>query len=109
MHFQQASGVTSLSFFSSMTKAPLLLSSGADGHICLWNVKERRLHFENENTHEGAIHSAFFLPDSMRFISAGIDNSMKLWTIDEMDYSPRVVLSRQGHTDSSAMIRFYGK
>lgn len=109
MRFQQASAVTSLSFFPNMTKAPLLMSSGSDGHICLWNIKERRLHFESENAHEGAIHSAFFLPDTMRFISAGTDNAMKLWKVDEMDFSPLMVLSRQGHTDSSAMICFYGR
>ena len=42
MHFQQAATVTSLSFFSNLTKAPLLLSAGSNGHVCLWDIKERR-------------------------------------------------------------------
>ena len=108
MHFQQASCITSLSFFTNMSKAPLMLSAGTDGHICIWNIKQRRLHFESEDAHTAPIHSAFFLPESYHFISAGEDNALKMWSVDEVDHSPRLVFARQGHTDSSSIIRFYG-
>ena len=109
MHFQQAATVTSLSFFSNLAKAPLLLYAGSNGHVCLWDIKERRLHYELEDAHEASVHTALFLPDSMRFVTAGADNAMKMWQVDEVDHSPRAVIVRQGHTDSSALIRFYGR
>ena len=91
-----------------MSKAPLMLSAGSDGHICIWDIKQRRLHFESEDAHSASIHSAFFLPESYRFVSAGEDNALKMWSVDEVDHSPRLVFARQGHTDNSSIIRFYG-
>lgn len=33
---------------------------------------------------------------------------MKIWAIDEIDYIPRLLKSREGHTQPSALIQFYG-
>lgn len=118
MSFHQSSPVTALSFYSNMSKAPILLSGGVNGNLCIWDIKvgmdycnnlqEKRLRYEYEGAHEGVVHSALFLPNEFQVVSAGSDNSLKIWAIDEVDYIPRLLKSREGHTQSSALIQFYG-
>lgn len=63
MSFKQEVSVTSLSFRTDATAAelPLLASSGGDGRVCLWDLKERRLH-HTMGAHEGSISKLQFLP-----------------------------------------------
>ena len=67
MGFKQQVGVTSLAFRTDAAAAnlPLLASSGADGRVCLWDLKERRLHHTME-AHEGNISGLQFLPRLVR-------------------------------------------
>lgn len=67
MGFKQQMGVTSLAFRTDTAAAnlPLLASSGGDGRICLWDLKERRLHHTME-AHEGGISGLQFLPRLFR-------------------------------------------
>ena len=119
MQFRQSSPVTALSFFSNMSKAPILVSAGQNGHMCLWDIKvrivpislilqEKQLRYESEDAHEGSIHSAIFLPNLYQILTAGTDNSLKIWAMDEIDYIPRLLKSREGHTNASSCIQFYG-
>lgn len=39
MTFHQSSPVTALSFYSNMSKAPILLSGGVNGNLCIWDIK----------------------------------------------------------------------
>ena len=66
------------------------------------------MRYEFEEGHEGAIHSALFLPNQFQILSGGADNKLKIWAMDEIDYIPRLLKSREGHTQSSALIQFYG-
>ena len=61
--FKQEVGVTSLSFRTdaSAVELPLLASTGGDGRICLWDLKERRLH-HTMAAHDGGISKLQFLP-----------------------------------------------
>lgn len=63
MSFKQEVAVTSLSFRTDAAAAelPLLASGGGDGRVCLWDLKERRLH-HTMATHEGGISKVHFLP-----------------------------------------------
>ena len=101
-----------------MAKAPLLVSGGKNGNLCIWDIKvhfrvlfdlqEKRLRYELEEAHEGEVHSAMFLPNQFQVLSGGNDNSLKIWSIDEIDYIPRLLKSREGHTQPSSLIQFYG-
>lgn len=55
--------MTGLSFRTDATAAelPLLASAGEDGKVCLWDLKERRLH-HTMAAHEGGISKLQFLP-----------------------------------------------
>ena len=70
--------------------------------------QEKQLRYESEDAHEGNIHSAIFLPNLYQILTAGTDNSMKIWAMDEIDYIPRLLKSREGHTNASSCIQFYG-
>lgn len=61
--FKQEVAVTSLSFRTDAAAAdvPLLASAGGDGRICLWDLKERRLH-DTMTAHDGSISKLQFLP-----------------------------------------------
>lgn len=61
--FKQEVAVTSLTFRTDAAAAelPLLASGGGDGRICLWDLKERRLH-HTMGAHEGGISKLQFLP-----------------------------------------------
>ena len=54
------------------------------------------------------MHSLQFIPNQFQFISGGGDNSLRLWAVDEIDHSPRLFQSREGHILSSTKIKFYG-
>ena len=108
MQFRQDSAVTSLSFFSNLAKAPLLVSAGENGSFCLWDLRGKCLRFQRESAHAGAIHSAFFLPGRFQLFTAGNDNSLRIWGIDEIDASPRELKSRSGHAEGASLIQFYG-
>ena len=108
MQFRQDSAVTSLSFFSNLAKAPLLVSAGENGSFCLWDLRGKCLRFQRDAAHVGAIHSAFFLPGRFQLLTAGNDNSLRVWGIDEIDGSPRELKSRCGHAEGASLIEFYG-
>lgn len=63
MTFKQEVAVTSLTFRTDAGAAqlPLLASGGGDGLVCLWDLKEQRLH-HTMPTHEGSISKLQFLP-----------------------------------------------
>lgn len=65
MTFKQEVGVTSISFRTDATavKLPVLASTGGDGRVCLWDLKERRLH-HTMAAHDGGISKLQFLPRS---------------------------------------------
>ena len=108
MEFHFDSAVTSLSFFSNLAKAPLLLSAGETGNFCLWDLRARCLRFQQESAHSRGIHSAFFLPGQFQVITAGDDNALRIWGIDEIDGSPRELKSREGHGEGASLVQFYG-
>lgn len=61
--FKQQVAVTSLTFRTDAAAAdlPLLASAGGDGRVCLWDLKERRLHHAM-GAHDGGISKLQFLP-----------------------------------------------
>ena len=61
-----------------------------------------------DHAHEGAVHSLQFIPGRYEFVSGAGDNALCIWSVDEIDHSPRVLKSREGHVQSSVQIRFYG-
>ncbi|CAM9336689.1 unnamed protein product, partial [Ectocarpus fasciculatus] len=107
--FKQEVGVTSLSFRTDAAAAelPLLASAGGDGRVCLWDLKERRLH-HTMGAHEGGISKLQFLPREPVMVSSGTDNCIKMWVFDSPDGTARLLRSREGHRAPPRAVRYYG-
>ncbi|CBJ32264.1 similar to WD repeat domain 36 [Ectocarpus siliculosus] len=107
--FKQEVGVTSLSFRtdSAAAELPLLASAGGDGRVCLWDLKERRLH-HTMGAHEGGISKLQFLPREPVLVSSGTDNCIKMWVFDSPDGTARLLRSREGHRAPPRAVRYYG-
>eukprot|EP00752_Nemacystus_decipiens_P004264 g3895.t1 len=107
--FKQEVAVTSLTFRTDAAAAqlPLLASGGGDGRICLWDLKERRLH-HTMGAHEGGISKLQFLPREPVMVSSGTDNCIKMWVFDSPDGTARLLRSREGHSAPPRSIRYYG-
>jgi U3 small nucleolar RNA-associated protein 21 len=103
-YFQQETTVTALSFRTDFLaeKFPYLASSTSDGRVHVWLLggregMERSLQETIEEAHSGSVLRAQFLNGEPLLLTAGDDNSMKLWIFDSPTGSCRLLRSREGH------------
>lgn len=78
----------------------LLLSSGNDNAICVWDLESRTL-VKQLRGHASRVSAALFAPGDDRIVSGGYDHSARLWSIakyEEMKVLGGRVL--KGHRDS---------
>ena len=118
MRFNQSEGlgtVTSLSFrtdsaitSTSGTNTARLVSTGDNGDFAVWDLEHRRLETIYNGAHEGRIVSACFLSKEPLLLTAGEDNSLRMFIFDQPDGSARQLKSRVGHWMPPTRIRFYG-
>ena len=80
--------------------ARLLISSGDDNTIQVWDVGERRL-IKTLRGHGGRVSACAFTPDGTNVLSGGHDRRAKLWNVEDYEES-RVFRSRvlEGHRDA---------
>ena len=116
--FHQTSRVTSLTFNTDDPRATkgrlaarraLLVSSGADGALAVWDLDAGKSACVISAAHAAAISSAAFLPSEPLLVSASEDNSLKMWIFDQELPKPRLLKHRQGHSLAPVQIRFYGE
>ncbi|EMC94562.1 hypothetical protein BAUCODRAFT_35796 [Baudoinia panamericana UAMH 10762] len=69
--------ITALKFFPH--SGHLLLSSGADGKVKLWDVYHARELLRSYSGHTKSVADVDFSPDGTRFLSASYDRQMKVW------------------------------
>uniref|UniRef100_A0A7S0D1C2 Small-subunit processome Utp21 domain-containing protein n=1 Tax=Amorphochlora amoebiformis TaxID=1561963 RepID=A0A7S0D1C2_9EUKA len=119
-HDPEHGAVTCLSFRSAgnvspdtPSVSPTLISASSEGQIAVWDIKERQLAYILEEAHDGAIISATFVPGEPILITAGVDNSLKVWIFDKPPASgtgpgvPRILRERSGHRLQPTRIRFF--
>jgi U3 small nucleolar RNA-associated protein 21 len=85
-----------------------MATASISGDIAIWNLQERRLAHIITGAHDDTIHTCFFYNGLPILLTASSDNSIKQWSFDEMDNTPRLLKSRSGHNKPPAMIKFYG-
>ena len=78
--FQQEGAVTGISFRTD-TGAPqsMMASSNNDGSVCLWDLDNSKLIFKMVDAHIGSVHTAIFLSSQPVLVTAGEDNSIKVF------------------------------
>lgn len=120
---QEGGEVTSMTFRTDITseKYPYLVSASSDGRVHIWNlgtggdsnskkieVSTRKLESTIEEAHSARVSRVAFLHGEPLFISAGADNSIKVWIFDAPDGTCRLLRSREGHSGTPLRIRYYG-
>ena len=90
-------GVRSVRF---STDGRLLISSGNDNVICVWDPHEKQL-LKKLRGHAGRVMSAVFAPGDQRVVSVGHDHLAKVWSVPDYE-EVRVLGGRvlRGHRDS---------
>jgi pre-mRNA-processing factor 17 len=97
---QHAGAVTALRFFPET--GHLLLSSGADGTVRLWDPYHSRELLRTYSGHPRAVSDVSFDHDGRRFVSGSFDRKMKLW-----DTETGAVLGRFSTGKTPHVVRFF--
>lgn len=87
---------------------PLLAAGGGAGVVTLWNLSERRLHTVIKDAHDGTLLSLHFFPGEPLLMSAGCDNAIRQWVLDNADGTARLLRFRSGHGAPPTCVRHYG-
>ncbi|CAK9880713.1 unnamed protein product [Sphagnum jensenii] len=98
--------ITSLSFRTD--GQAFLAAGGISGVISIWNLEKRKLQAVIKGAHESAVSSLQFLANEPVLLSAGTDNSLKMWIFDTSDSEARLLRFRGGHSAPPTCIRYYG-
>ena len=101
--------VTALDFSCGNSLSLSLLASATEsGALVLWNLEELTVATSLRSAHDGAITLVHFLPGEPTLLTAGAgDNSVRMWTVDRLDSTMKVLRSRAGHTAPPRIIRYY--
>jgi U3 small nucleolar RNA-associated protein 21 len=104
------SSVSSIAFCSeNALLGPVLASGSEDGAIALWDLNGKRLRHFLPSAHDlQTVSFLSFVPRQPCLVSAGADNALRIWSVDRLDGSLRLLRSRCGHIAPPRIIRYYG-
>jgi len=104
------SSVTSIAFCNeNALLGPVLASGSEDGAIALWDLNGKRLRHFLPAAHDlQSVSFLSFVPRQPCLVSAGADNALRIWSVDRLDGSLRLLRSRCGHISPPRIIRYYG-
>jgi WD40 repeat protein/serine/threonine protein kinase len=80
----------------------LLLTSGQDHYICLWDIESRKLLLKY-NGHTDSVAGVAFTPDGTRFLSGSKDATMRLWELPRNLYDPPPLPVNQEAKDATLL------
>ncbi|KAG9300264.1 hypothetical protein G9A89_011337 [Geosiphon pyriformis] len=68
-------------------KLSTLISGSGDGEIRLWDLAQQKCLWK-ANGHKGIVKGTCCIPKADRYLSCGVDKTVKLWNPNEMDDEP---------------------
>jgi U3 small nucleolar RNA-associated protein 21 len=104
--YQEYGPITSMSF--RLDGLPYLVTASSVGHLMIWNLERKRLSTQIRHAHAGSISNCQFLRNESQLVTAGTDNTLKIWTLDMSDGGGQLYCQRAGHSEPPSHIRFYG-
>lgn len=81
-------------------KKPVLLSSGKDGMVRLWQMDANYAELSAWTMHKAGIYQLLFSPDGLRLATIGRDRNVKLWDARSLEPLARMGPTEGGHTHS---------
>lgn len=107
VEFKQDWGkVTGISFRTDGN--PVMVTGSEQGHVALWDLKERRLSSQLRNAHRGPVNGIRCLPNEPLMVTSSVDNTLKMWIFDLPDGGARLLRLREGASKPPLMARFHG-
>ena len=90
---------------------PLMAAGGGAGVVTVWNLEARRLHAVLRDAHDAPLTALHFFAGEPRLMSAGRDNALKQWVLDDAGESgaARLLRFRSGHAAPPTVLRYYGE
>ena len=84
-----------------------LASGGSNGKIAVWDLSARKSFASVECAHNGGVGALAFLPGENVLLSAGGDNSLKLWAFSADRGELRLLKQRSGQNAPPVRIRYF--
>ena len=95
--------VTSLTFREGM-----LVAGSSSSAMVLWDLERKKVHSVIDSAHSGEISTVSALSGLPLLVSAGFDNSIKVWIFDKADGGCRLLRERRGLTGEAHFLQMYG-
>ena len=88
-----------------------MAAGGGAGVVTVWNLEARRLHAVLRDAHDAPVTALHFFPGEPRLMSAGRDNALKQWVLDDAGEAgaARLLRFRSGHAAPPTVLRYYGE
>jgi U3 small nucleolar RNA-associated protein 21 len=101
--------VTALSFsLGGVLPTPTLCSATEGGSLAFWDLDAKVLRHVLPSAHAAPVLFVGFLPGQPCVVTAGADNALRVWVVDRLDGTPKLLKSRAGHTAPPRILRYYG-
>lgn len=104
--YQEYGPITSMSF--RLDGQPYLVTASDVGHLMIWNLERKRLSSQIRNAHESLISKCQFIRNESLLVTSGMDNSIKIWAMNQSDGGGDLLCQRSGHRKPPSQIKFYG-
>uniref|UniRef100_A0A914Y3L1 Small-subunit processome Utp21 domain-containing protein n=1 Tax=Panagrolaimus superbus TaxID=310955 RepID=A0A914Y3L1_9BILA len=105
--FKQDGSITAISFRTDAIES--MATANSEGSIALWDLNEQILIGQRSNVHSGPITSLYFIKGMPYLISAGVDNRMIKWSVEEEQSLPTINTELAGHSAPVSSIAFFGE
>jgi U3 small nucleolar RNA-associated protein 21 len=105
--FKQDGSITAISFRTDAIES--MATANSEGSIALWDLNEQILIGQRPNVHSGPITSLYFIKGMPYLISAGVDNRMIKWSVEEEQSLPIINTELAGHSAPVSSIAFFGE
>ena len=104
--FQDWGFVTSITFRSDGHE--IMLTGSLAGHIVLWDLNKKKVESQIFNAHCGPVTGLTCFPNEALIVSSSPDNSLKIWTFDQVNGAARLLKIREGYAKPPTFLRFHG-
>ncbi|GMS95549.1 hypothetical protein PENTCL1PPCAC_17724, partial [Pristionchus entomophagus] len=95
MDLKHENEITAIGFRSD--GEPLMTTGDSSGMMAVWNLEKQSLIGRLTNIHSSSIHLLHFIEGEAIMLSASLDNSLRVWVLDQPDGMPRQLIVNEGH------------
>lgn len=86
-----------------------MATANSEGSLAIWNLDDQMLIGQRPNAHSGRITALYFVKGMPYLISAGVDNRMIKWAVEEEQSLPTINTELAGHSAPASSLAFFGE